>query len=94
METGGRIGIEIGEIPGAGRWSILVRDNGLGMDESTIRSLYRQDPERGYAVSNLLSRLQLSYGETAELRIDSRPGEGTAVLLNLPLKGDPQHDQP
>ncbi|WP_260866744.1 sensor histidine kinase [Paenibacillus sp. Y412MC10] len=86
LENGGRIEIEIA---GDGeRWTIAVRDNGRGMDETQVRGLFWQESEKGYAVSNLIRRLQLYYGDSAEFHVDSAPGCGTVMRISLPKKGE------
>ncbi|OMD48790.1 two-component sensor histidine kinase [Paenibacillus borealis] len=86
MESGGRIGIAVrdeGE-----RWSLEVRDNGSGMEEDELRALFWRESEKGYAVYNLIRRLQLYYGGSAEFHVESAPGRGTAVIISLPKKGE------
>ncbi|TNJ60002.1 sensor histidine kinase [Paenibacillus hemerocallicola] len=87
MESGGRITIEADGDMERQRWYITVKDNGRGMDETTVRSLHRPEPERGYAIGNMFSRLRLYYGDEADVTIESGPDEGTTVRLSLPLKG-------
>ncbi|WP_373230050.1 sensor histidine kinase [Cohnella sp.] len=89
MESGGLITIDIDIDSELGHWTLSVQDNGCGMEIETIHSLQRQDPERGYAIGNLKSRLQLYYGDHAELNIlnPSPPGKGTIALITIPLKG-------
>lgn len=86
LGSGGRI--EIG-IAGEGeRWTLTVKDNGSGMDEDQVRSLFWRESEKGYAVSNLIRRLQLYYGDSAEFHVDSIPDEGTTIRISLPKKGE------
>ncbi|GAA3413864.1 sensor histidine kinase [Paenibacillus hodogayensis] len=87
MESGGRITIEADGDMERQRWFITVKDNGRGMDETTVRSLHRPEPERGYALGNMFSRLRLYYGDEADITIESAPDEGTTVRLSMPLKG-------
>ncbi|MFD0672575.1 sensor histidine kinase [Cohnella sp. GCM10027633] len=85
LKTGGRIEIEI---TGEGeRWTIAVRDNGCGMDEEQARALLRPDSKKGYAVSNLVQRLQLYYGDSAAIEADSAPERGTEIRISLPKIG-------
>nr|WP_221626723.1 sensor histidine kinase [Cohnella lubricantis] len=48
----------------------------------------------GIGIQNLQSRLQHMYGEAYGIRVESEPGSGTAVILNLPLpkEGDAAHE--
>ncbi|OZB92397.1 sensor histidine kinase [Paenibacillus sp. XY044] len=85
--------IEI-EIAGDGeRWTIAVRDNGSGMDQTQVRALFWRESEKGYAVSNLIQRLQLYYGNSAEIHVDSTPERGTEVRIALPKKGEHSDEQ-
>ncbi|MBY0011771.1 sensor histidine kinase [Paenibacillus typhae] len=90
-ESGGIIGIEIA---GDGeRWTICVRDNGSGMEEDQVRALFWLESDKGYAVSNMLKRLQLYYGDSAEFQVDSAPERGTEIRISLPKKGE-HSDEP
>ncbi|MBM6995917.1 sensor histidine kinase [Paenibacillus sp. DXFW5] len=82
METGGQITIEIGYDPEQDLGEMKVTDNGRGMEEHL--------PENGYAIRNLMSRLQLFYGDRAKLTLDSKPGRGTTVTVTIP-RGGVQH---
>ncbi|MNN33009.1 hypothetical protein D3C81_1467460 [compost metagenome] len=82
METGGQITIEIGYDPEQDLGEMKVTDNGHGMEEHL--------PENGYAIRNLMSRLQLFYGDRAKLTLDSKPGRGTTVTVTIP-RGGVQH---
>ncbi|THF77830.1 sensor histidine kinase [Cohnella fermenti] len=91
LKDGGRIEIEVA---GDGeRWTIAVRDNGCGMDEDQVRTLFRLESKKGYAVSNLLRRLQLYYGDDAELQADSAPERGTEIRISLPKQGGHSDEQ-
>jgi two-component system, sensor histidine kinase YesM len=90
MESGGRIDITIASDMVSGCCVIRVQDNGSGMDETAVNSLYLQGTGRGYAIGNMVSRLQLYYGEAAELVIESETGKGTVTVIRIPLKGDGQ----
>ncbi|NQX49672.1 sensor histidine kinase [Paenibacillus tritici] len=88
LESGGVIDIEV--LDEGERWCITVRDNGTGMEEDQVRALFWRESEKGYAVSNLIRRLQLYYGDSAVFRVDSGPGRGTAVILSLPKREEHQ----
>ncbi|WP_260405569.1 cache domain-containing sensor histidine kinase [Paenibacillus sp. 598K] len=90
MKSGGRIDIEIdGDEE---RWTLIVRDNGHGMDEEQLEAMLLSESKKGYAVSNLIRRLQLYYGGSAELRVDSAPTRGTTITIALPVKGEVAHE--
>jgi len=91
LKNGGRIEIEIA---GDGeRWTIAVRDNGSGMDEDQVRALFRLESKKGYAVSNLIRRLQLYYGDGAAIHVESAPERGTEIRISLPKKGEHSDEQ-
>jgi two-component system sensor histidine kinase YesM len=43
---------------------------------------------RHIGLANTRQRLRHLYGGRAELRIDSVPGQGTAVIVELPLQAE------
>ncbi len=90
MKSGGRLDIEIDG--NEERWTLVVRDNGHGMDEEQVEAMLLSESKKGYAVSNLIQRLQLYYGDTAEFRVDSAPARGTTITISLPLKGEYVHE--
>ncbi|WP_429310552.1 sensor histidine kinase [Paenibacillus mucilaginosus] len=80
---------------------LSVRDNGIGMKPELVREL-QAESESGDAVlildseghsiglRNVLSRCRLQYGQSFRLTLQSVPGEGTEIVLNLPiLRGEP-----
>ncbi|MDU4697533.1 MAG: sensor histidine kinase [Paenibacillus sp.] len=92
METGGTIAIEMDFEPDRGFVVITVSDNGRGMEPAAAQLRAEVVPEHGsgYAIKNLISRLELIYGNQTNLTLDSKPGQGTRVTLTLPLGGE-QH---
>lgn len=75
---------------------ITVQDNGLGMDEETLRqvraklekisdvsSLYEMGSD-GIGLVNVHGRIRMRYGEGYGLSIDSQAGKGTRVALRMP----------
>ncbi|NJJ39193.1 sensor histidine kinase [Paenibacillus apii] len=70
--------------------TIEVKDDGGGMSEERLREVRGiiLDPDNKsphIGLNNLHRRLVLMYGERYGIRIDSVPGEGTAVLINIPF---------
>ncbi|MFQ5816663.1 MAG: sensor histidine kinase [Terriglobia bacterium] len=63
-----------------GRLVIEVEDNGVGIPPDRIAAIYQS----GIGMSNISERLKLLYGSDYLLRIDSRPGQGTHVRIELP----------
>jgi two-component system, sensor histidine kinase YesM len=70
--------------------SILIEviDNGVGMDEETLRHVLdkkeRSGKKNGIAVENVNRRLKLFYGDEYGLRYESKINEGTIVSVILP----------
>jgi len=63
-----------------GRLVIEVEDNGVGMSPERVAAIY----QTGIGMSNVHERLKLLYGTDYELRVESRPGEGTFIRIELP----------
>ena len=61
----------------------IVHDNGAGMDEATLNSLYNEKTE-GYGIRNVDDRLRLTYGDRYSMRIISELGVSTTAILRLP----------
>ena len=64
----------------AGRLQIQVEDNGVGIPESKLATLF----EQGIGVSNVNERLKVLFGDDYKMWIDSRLGEGTTTGIELP----------
>jgi two-component system LytT family sensor kinase len=64
----------------AGRLQILVEDDGVGIAEGKLATLF----EQGIGVSNVNERLKVLFGEDYKMWIDSRLGEGTSTGIELP----------
>ncbi|AZN43220.1 cache domain-containing sensor histidine kinase [Paenibacillus albus] len=71
---------------------ITVSDNGPGITQkrlSEIRSLLDSrvlEYREGIGLNNIHARIKLLFGPESELQIRSRHGEGTAVIVTLPLR--------
>lgn len=66
-----------------------IHDNGKGMSEDKIKEIYLDEDkiQRGFTnigMANVRRRLQLNFGEQYGLKIESKLGEGTMILVNLP----------
>jgi two-component system LytT family sensor kinase len=62
------------------RLQILVEDDGVGIPESKLATLF----EQGIGVSNVNERLKVLFGDGYKMWIDSRMGEGTSTGIELP----------
>ncbi|ARP44188.1 Sensor histidine kinase YpdA [Geobacillus thermodenitrificans] len=95
-EQGAELTVSIAE--GESRVIVEVRDNGVGMDEQVktefeafIRGEERESRREegrghstGIGLRNVIRRLQLFYGVTDVVDIESAPGRGTTIRLRLP----------
>jgi signal transduction histidine kinase len=72
---------------------VFVQDRGTGMDESTRERMFEpfyttKPPGQGTGLGlPLVAAIVREHGGT--LRVDSRPGAGTTVELELPGAGEP-----
>src|ERR1700722_14081884 len=64
----------------AGRLHIEIEDNGAGISEEKMPHVYVE----GIGLSNVRERLRVLYGTDFRLEIQSRPGEGTLIRINIP----------
>jgi two-component system, LytTR family, sensor kinase len=62
------------------RLQILVEDDGVGIPEAKLATLF----EQGIGVSNVNERLKVLFGAEYKMWIDSRPGEGTSTGIEIP----------
>lgn len=62
------------------RLHILVEDDGLGIPEAKLANIF----EEGIGVSNVNERLRVLFGSGYRMTIDSKPGEGTQTLIEIP----------
>ena len=63
-----------------GRLHLLVEDDGVGIPENRLATLF----EQGIGVSNVNERLKVLFGEDYRMWIDSKPGEGTRTGIEIP----------
>ncbi|HKQ61014.1 MAG TPA: ATP-binding protein, partial [Candidatus Polarisedimenticolaceae bacterium] len=71
-----------------GRLVLEVEDDGAGFDPAAVRPA--RDEQRGLGLLGVHERVEL-FGGT--LRVESAPGEGTRVVLEVPLGQDPRADR-
>src|SRR6185312_7398921 len=64
-----------------GRLSIEVEDDGVGMPENAPQESL---DGAGIGVSNVRERLQVLYGHDYTMAIESHPGQGTRVSIDIP----------
>jgi two-component system LytT family sensor kinase len=63
-----------------GRLDIEIEDNGVGISEEKMPHVYVE----GIGLSNVRERLRVLYGADFRLSIESRPGQGTVIRINIP----------
>lgn len=63
-----------------GRLSIVVEDDGVGIAETKLATLF----EQGIGVSNVNERLKVLFGQDYRMWVDSKPGEGTRTGIEIP----------
>jgi two-component system, LytTR family, sensor kinase len=62
------------------RLRIEIEDNGIGISEEKMPHVYVE----GIGLSNVRERLRVLYGTDFRLSIESRPGEGTVIRIDIP----------
>jgi two-component system LytT family sensor kinase len=78
-----------------GRLLIEVEDDGVGVEpggetRAPVSGLVREGS--GIGMRNVRERMQVLYGEEAQVEMESRPGRGTKVRLLMPLRGGEDGD--
>lgn len=80
------------------KMKITVRDNGIGFKKDILEKIERDESiEAGgehIGIQNVKERIRVFYGQTAQMQIESVPGN-TVVTLLLPLmisKGDSENE--
>jgi two-component system LytT family sensor kinase len=76
---GGMIRLQTSLAPG-GRLHLLVEDDGIGIPEHRLATLF----EQGIGVSNVNERLKVLFGDDYKMWIDSKAGEGTRTGIEIP----------
>lgn len=80
------------------RLNIQIFDNGAGMEDDVQRSILERDNGNksvaahsrrmhltGIGIDNVVSRLKMFFGVEEVLNIQSKKGEGTTIILTVPL---------
>jgi two-component system LytT family sensor kinase len=63
-----------------GRLSIAVEDDGVGIPEADLAGILH----KGIGVSNVRERLKVLYNQDYRMLIDSQPGRGTRIEIEVP----------
>lgn len=85
--AGGELKIRVSR--SGGFLDISIEDNGPGMDEETVSRILSGSgvsggKSTGIGISNVDKRLKYYFGQEYGVRIKSRPGEGTRILIHIP----------
>jgi two-component system LytT family sensor kinase len=75
---GGTITLQTSNL--GGRLAVVVEDDGVGIPEAEMGGIL----SRGIGVSNVKERLQVLYRQDYRMTIDSQPGRGTRIEIEIP----------
>ena len=69
----------------------VIQDDGAGMEEAKARELEMGECQQenrlgGYSIRNVRERLELVYGESFSIQVQSSPGGGTTICLKMPTE--------
>ncbi len=73
-----------------------ITDNGCGAEQSQVDKILEGaglEGRGGYGMLNVKKRLHNIYGDDAFLRIQTKPGKGTKVMIGLPIQEAGQNKQ-
>lgn len=97
MESGGVIALKVSGLEDTVH--ITIEDNGKGMDKNRLlevlgdgdknssRDISNQTGHTtGIGMNNVINRLKLFFNKEDIVDIDSNPGEGTRIIISIPLK--------
>lgn len=74
-----------------GRIILAVVDDGVGMSEASLKRSLEMGGSH-YGMKNIRSRLSIFYHEEIPLEVESTPGAGTCVSINIPaMKKEDDH---
>jgi two-component system sensor histidine kinase YesM len=81
--------------------TFIVEDNGLGMRKETVDmlnsldfdSIQHSSESSGYAIKNIIEKLELIYDDKYTLFFTSEFGNGTEVRISIPVTGGHKNDK-
>ncbi len=77
---------------------IQIEDNGCGISSEKVKEMnegifQKTDDKNHIGMENAITRLHMYYGESAKVVIDSKPGKGTTVRIQIPItKGESAYE--
>lgn len=82
--------LRVGMCQKEGRLNVEIADNGCGIREDIVeemnRGVFRQETDKNHiGMKNAMTRIRMYYGESADIRIDSRLHQGTVIYISIPL---------
>jgi two-component system sensor histidine kinase YesM len=86
--------IRVYAVPGHQRLTLVVEDNGPGMEEDLLEKVRKGKARtrgQGIGVTNIAERLEIAFGESYGLRIESEQGAGTRVYVDIPMESREKH---
>jgi two-component system, sensor histidine kinase YesM len=91
LDEEGRLDIRISADERTELIEIVIRDDGKGLSKETLELLQKGTPDqlqsgRGIGLRYVRSMLESFYGSEARLNIDSKPHQGTTVIMHLPYR--------
>ena len=83
-KPGGRGSVQISCAQGGKDLTILISDDGVGVDIAMVESVLNQRSDSHYGIWNVNRRLRLIYGERAGLAYSINAAGGVDVLVRIP----------
>ncbi|QHW33094.1 sensor histidine kinase [Paenibacillus rhizovicinus] len=72
----------------------MISDDGVGMSQETIERVLNREASGGYGIRNVDDRIKLQCGSAYGVDIQSVPGEGTTIRIEIPCFMDPDENAP
>lgn len=85
LKRSGRGKITISGYMYNGNVVLSVCDNGIGMEQDKVDTILTEN-SKGYGVRNVNERIKLYYGSEYEIKINSKIGEGTTMIVRIPAQ--------
>jgi two-component system sensor histidine kinase YesM len=86
--------IRLYAIPGPKRLTLVVEDSGPGMEGDLLEKVRRGEARtrgQGIGLTNIRERLEIAFGDSFGLRIESEKGAGTRVFVDIPMESREMH---